>query len=117
MSDIGYTVIEPPSLDEWLCKVKNQAMLVALLTWLQQRLSQVLGDEFPSLQLEVIKVQYIGAYPALGIRGGNFSDDLPERIDLLTKRILLNSPVNDFLNFALDDQIDWDAKAQKLLGP
>ena len=114
MSEVGYTVVEPPSLDDWLCKVKNQAMLLALLTWVQQRLSQLLVDEFPLLQVEVIKVQYISTYAALGIRG-EFADDLPDRINTLTEHILSSSSVNDFLNFVLDDQIDWAAKARSLL--
>jgi len=114
---MGYGIIEPASLDSWLYKAKNQAMQVALLTWVQHRLSAMLIDEFPALHLEVIKVQYISTYPALGIRGGDLPDNLPERLDTLTKQILSNSSVNDFLDFALDDQIDWDAKAQEFFNP
>lgn len=97
---MGYGIIEPPSLDNWLCKAKYQAMQVALFTWVQHRLSAMLIDEFPSLHLEVIKVQYISTFPALGIRGDDFPDNLPERLDTLTKQILSNSSVSDFLDFA-----------------
>ncbi|MCC2974214.1 hypothetical protein [Massilia sp. IC2-476] len=118
MSDVGYTIIEPPSLGEWLGTVKNCGMLVALLTWLRHRLSEALKDDFPVLRIDVIKVEYLGTYPALGIQ---CSDDVPSDIDArlndLTNRILSDSSVTDFLNFALDDGIDWTAEAQTLLSP
>lgn len=115
MSDIGYTVIEPPSLDGWLGNVKNQALLVALLTWLKHRLSQALGGDFPLMQIDIIKVQYLGTYPALGLCG-DYPSDLPERIDVLVDRILQSSSVHDFMSFALEVDVDWDARARALLG-
>lgn len=118
MSDIGYTIIELPSLGEWSVTVKNRGMLVALLTWLRHRLSEALKDDFPELRVDVIKVEYLGAYPALGIqRGDSVPSDIDARLNDLTERILLESSVTDFLNFALDDGIDWTAEAQTLLGP
>jgi hypothetical protein len=118
MSDIEYTIVEPRSLEEWLGTAKNRAMLVALLTWLQHQLSDALKDDFPALKIKVIKVEYLGSYPAFGIQGDDeaISDHL-ERIDGLIERILSDSPITDFLNFAMNDNIDWDAEAQTLLGP
>lgn len=118
MSDVGYTIIEPPSLGEWLGTVKNRAMLVALLTWLRHRLSEALKDDSPALKIDVIKVKYLGTYPALGIRGDDdVPSDIPERLNVLTEQILSDSSVADFLSFALDDGIDWTAEAQTLLSP
>ena len=118
MSDAGYTIIEPPSLEDWLGTVRNRAMLVALLSWLRHRLSDALKDDSPALRIDVIKVEYLGAYPALGVHG---TDDVPaditERLTALTEQILSGSSVVDFLNFALDDGIDWTAEAQTLFGP
>jgi hypothetical protein len=117
MSNAGYTVIEPPSLEEWLGTVKNRAMLVALLSWLRHRLSKALKDDYPALIIDVIKVEYLGVYPALGVHGTNdVAADIPERVNALTEQILSGSSVVDFLNFALDDGIDWTAEAQALLG-
>jgi hypothetical protein len=101
-------------MDGWLGNAKNQAILVALLTWLQHRFSQALRDDFPSLKIDVIKVEYIGTYPALGVRG-DYPDDMPERLNDLTEHILSHSSVNDFLHFVLDDSVDWTAEAQTLL--
>ena len=118
MSDAGYTIIEPPSLEEWLGTVQNRAMLVALLSWLRLRLSEALKDDSPALRIDVIRVEYLGAYPALGVRGTHdVPADIPERLNALTEQILSGSSVADFLNFALDDGIDWTAEAQTLLGP
>jgi len=118
MSDAGYTIIEPPSLEEWLGTVKNRAMLVALLSWLQLRLSETLKDNSPALRIDVIRVDYLGAYPALGVHGNNdVPADIAERLNALTEQILSSSSVADFLNFALDDGIDWTVEAQTLLDP
>jgi hypothetical protein len=117
MSDAGYTIIEPPSLEGWLGTVKNRAMLVALLSWLRHRLSEVLKDDSPTLRIDLIRVEYLGAYPALGVHGTkDMPADIPERLDALTEQILSSSSLADFLNFALDDGIDWTAEAQTLLG-
>ncbi|MCC2958090.1 hypothetical protein LK542_20925 [Massilia sp. IC2-477] len=117
MSEIGYTIVEPPSIGEWLGNVKNRAMLLALLTWLRYQLSDALKDDFPALKIEVIKVEYLGSYPAFGIQGDNdVPSDLPERINGLIERILSDSSIADFLNFAMNDNIDWAAEAQTLLG-
>lgn len=118
MSDAGYTIIEPPSLEDWLGTVKNRAMLVALLSWLRLRLSEALKDDSLALKIDVIRVEYLGTYPALGVHGiDDVPADIPERLNGLTEQILSGSSVADFLNFALADDIDWTAKAQTLLGP
>lgn len=117
MSDAGYTIIEPPSLERWLGTVKNRAMLVALLSWLRHRLSKALKDDSPALRMDVIRGEYLGAYPALGVHGTeDIPADIPERLNALTEQILSSSSVADFLNFALDDGIDWTAEAQTLPG-
>lgn len=93
-------------------------MLLALLTWLQHRLVGALKDDFPALRIDVIKVEYLGSYPALGLQcDDDVPSDMHERLDDLTRHILSDSSVTDFLNFALDDGIDWTAEAQTLLGP
>ncbi|NNG21650.1 hypothetical protein [Telluria aromaticivorans] len=117
MSEIGYTIVEPPSLGEWLGNVKNRAMLVALLTWLRHQLFDALKDDFPTLKIEVIKVEYLGSYPAFGIHGDDVPSDLPDRLNGLIERILFESSIADFLNFAMNGNIDWAAEAQTLLGP
>jgi len=116
MNNIGYTIVELPSLERWLSSVNNSSMLVALCTWLTHRLSQALHDDYPSLIIEVIRVDYLGAYPALGLRDERNSDNLPERINDLAERILSSSSISDFLDFAFKDNIDWEAKAKTLLG-
>jgi len=118
MSELGYTIVEPPSLEEWLGNVKNRAMLVALLTWLRYQLSDALKDDFPALKIKVIKVEYLGSYPAFGLQGDNDApSDLPDRIDGLIERIFSDSSIADFFNFAMKDNIDWTAEARTLLGP
>jgi len=118
MSEIGYTIVEPRSLEEWLGNAKNRAMLVALLTWLQHQLSDALKDDFPALKIKVIKVEYLGSYPAFGLKGDDDArSDHIERINGLVEHILSDSPITDFLNFAMNDNIDWAAEAQTLLGP
>jgi hypothetical protein len=118
MSGIGYTIVEPSSLGEWLSNVKSRAMLVALLTWLRNQLSDALKDDFPTLKIEAIKVEYLGSYPAFGIQGDDdIPSDLPERLNGLVEGILSDSAIADFFSFAMNDNIDWTAEAQTLLGP
>jgi hypothetical protein len=118
MSEIGYTIVEPPSLEEYLVGIKNRAMLVALLTWLRYQLSNTLKDDFPALKIEVIKVEYQGVYPAFGLQGDDkLPPDFPERLNDLVERTLSDSSISDFLNFALNNNIDWTTEAQTLLGP
>jgi hypothetical protein len=99
MSGIGYTIVEPDSLGKWLGNVTNRPTLLALLTWLKHQLSDALRCEFPALKIEVIRVDYFGAYPAFGLQGDeDVPPDFDERLNGLVMGILSGSSIADFLD-------------------
>lgn len=117
MINDGYEIYEPEILGDWLAVVKNQAVLVAFLMWLVNQLKPRLLMQFPELSLEVIKVQYLGTYPAFGIK--HTEHYAPEAIATLMEstieELLQRTPVHVFLEFLFDGDVDWSDVARQLL--
>lgn len=117
MINEGYEIYEPEILGDWLAVVKNQAVLVAFLTWLVDQLRPRLLMRFPELSLEVIKVQYLGTYPAFGLK--HIENYAPEAIATLMEstieELLERTPVRAFLEFLFAGDVDWSDVAKQLL--
>lgn len=116
MNNVGYEICEPEIFGEWLATVKNRSILVPFLTWILGRVDDELKDKFPELNIEIIKVEYSGIYPAIGIRN---DDNIPENaikiLESLLEEILRTASVYDFVDFVFKDDTDWNDVAQRLL--
>jgi len=118
VSEFGYTVVEPEIINEWLAITRNQEMLVSLLYWLVEDVNVKLAEEFqfPPVQAEVIRVEYLGVYPAIGVReGGNISIDIAKKIEEIVTRKIQATSVLEFFQFALNENRDWNLEAKLFL--
>ncbi|PHV35630.1 hypothetical protein [Janthinobacterium sp. BJB304] len=117
MSNEGYEIYEPEVLGDWLGVVNNQAALVGFLMWLVEELKPLLLAKFPKLSLEVIKVEYLGTYPALGIK--NSADyaavDVAVFMESAIGEILQRTSVSVFLEFLFGSDVDWSEVANRML--
>ncbi len=108
MSDKGYQIVEPEILEEWLGANRNQEFLVALLYWIAKNLQLDFGARFPGVIIEVIKVEYLGAYPAIGIHYPNDQiPDLAASINLATNHLLSDKTVIDFAKYLFAENTKW----------
>jgi hypothetical protein len=62
----GYRIIEFDLLDPVISS-SHEEMGVALLDWMSKLISLELGPKLQGASVEVIKVTYLGSYPALGV--------------------------------------------------
>lgn len=116
MTDRGYTVVEPKILGDWLGTMKNREILVAMLSWLVMQVQDTLIKKFPGLHLEVLSIEYMGAYPAIGLQADDsIPDDIEDKIDSLIKELLSSTPLFKFAEFVFDNNVDWREEAEKLL--
>jgi len=77
-----------------------------------------LTEELPSSRIEVkvLKVEYLGAYPAIGIRDdGSLSADIALKIEETIVKKIKTTSILEFLQFALNSDRDWNYEAEKLL--
>jgi len=116
MSPIGYTVIEPDVIGLWHGLVKNREMVVALLSWLAVYLQAVLINQDPGVKIEVIRVEYMGAYAAIGAQfSANVADDIEDQIEVLVRDRLEKTPVHEFLAYVFEGEVDWTEFTRTLL--
>jgi hypothetical protein len=99
---------------------KYSDFLIAIEHWLIQELNSELKKYLVGAQIEVIKVEYIGAYPGLGYRykNPNAIDNLGPLLEVSINRILKEKSMMDFISF-LEAQkangTDWNALATKIM--
>lgn len=116
MSNTGYEIFEPEIIGEWFSVIKNQSVLVALLTWIIDKIRISLIAQNQNLILELIKVEYHGCYPAIGIKVNETTpDNFIDVLEIFTREILHRTSVYDFLEFLFANDIDWVKVTKKLL--
>ena len=115
--NIGYQLVEPPSVAALLAKSHSASITVALLTWLIEVASEELKDDLVDKQLAVIRAEYVGAYPAIGIHYGSpGATDFAPRLEATFARLLAERHVGDFVSFLSRSTTNWDAEAAALTG-
>ena len=107
-SNDGYQIVEPQIIQQWLNIVVHREFLVALLYWLAERLTKQLSTKYPGIEVSVIKVQYHGAYPCIGIRYPDESvPDLCESSEQSIENLIRNTSVLDFIQFVFSSKKSW----------
>ena len=110
----GYLIVEPASLLSLFGNPKCADLAILVLHWAAKEIETRLDNK--SLIVEVIRVEYMGAYPALGVRGGVLPDGLENRIEEIVGDLLGESSVRTLISYATSANIDWRNFSKEVLG-
>ncbi|NOJ95627.1 hypothetical protein HMI51_22170 [Corallococcus coralloides] len=111
----GYQIIEPSSLGMLTACPDKHEFAVAMLQWLVQGLQVELKDQLRGVEISLIRVEYQGAYPALGVRYVNEPNDLGKLIEQTADRLLQERSVSDFAAFLVREKVDWARRTADLM--
>ena len=113
----NYQIVEPPTLAGLFGTPANFDIAVALFTWLIDRLREDLKEQLVGAELEVIRAEYHGAYPAIGIHYDSDTDpnDLGPLVESTIAKLLSERTLADFLSFVASSKIDWKEVTDKLV--
>ena len=111
----GYQVVEPQGLLPLYGQRRNFAFAVAAFEWLIGAVRKDLGDRLLGVSLRVIRVEYLGAYPALGIHYDEGVPDVQVLVEEACERALRTRPVSEFVEFLGTGDRDWTRLAEQLM--
>jgi hypothetical protein len=114
----GYQLIEPELLAGLVAAPKTFDLSIALLAWVVEVVRAELGDRLKGVELEIIRVEYFGAYPAIGIHYSAADiDDVGPLVEATIVDLVTQRPVADFVSFLMRTPRNWREEAEALLGP
>ncbi|MCA0457097.1 MAG: hypothetical protein LCI00_24210 [Chloroflexi bacterium] len=112
----GYRVIEPTLINSIIVDSKYHAYAVSVLFWLVEEIYKALKDQIDTFDIEVIKVEYMGAYPALGVQyqrkpfeAPNYS--LEKLIEETSNRLLSEKSISELTKYIAASEVDWNEMA------
>jgi len=116
MSD-GYQLIATGKLDIVLRAFKSGEFLLAICHWIIQQLYVELNVQLAGVKIEVIKIEYIGAYPGLAIRYENPTErtNLGPLVEATIDRLLEERPLDEFITFLGASSTDWLALDTRIM--
>lgn len=92
----GYQLVEPAILAKLLPAAPNEGMGLAALSWIVERVRAKLGGALAHVDVDVIPVNYLGVYPAIGVRYHGEHEDLAPTIERAVAELLSGTPVIEF---------------------
>ena len=105
----GHQIVDLPILEKMIkLDYPNYGLFVRLLDWLVVELGKSEELSCLPIQIEVIVVEYMGAYPSIGVKYLDTSiDEVEDIIALESKRIISSKSVSNLLGhlFSEDDSI------------
>jgi hypothetical protein len=114
----GYQLLETPCLSDLVAAPKNFDLSVAVLSWLVEVISEELKEQLDRAEIEVIRAEYFGAYPALGIHyKGDPEEDLGPIVEAMAAKVLRERPVSDFVSYLMRAGTDWRKVTDDIVGP
>jgi len=102
MADIEktYQIIEPMSLDFLFSNPRHTKLAVEIFQWLIPQLYLTLGDQLKNVEIDVIRVSYLGNYPAIGLYYRIPGDsDVGKTVESAIERLIREKPAIDFFKF------------------
>jgi hypothetical protein len=112
----GYQIIEPDTLVGLFADPKYFELSVALFTWLIERLREDLKEQLVPAELDIIRVEYCGAYPAIGIHYHDRNpNDLGPLVESTIAKLMSERPVLEFVSFVARSKLDWREVTDKLM--
>jgi hypothetical protein len=111
----GYQLIPSDRLDSLVRAFKHSDFLIAIHHWLIPQLNAELKDQLANVELEVIKIEYLGAYPGLGVHYLAEIPDVAPLIEATIDRLLQERPVSELITFIVASGIDWQAETSRIM--
>jgi len=113
----GYQIIEPACLGELMTLNGSVDVAVALLSWLVEILRIDLEDRLNGAQIELIRAEYHGAYPAIGVHYPRTdAEDLGPVVETTIAELTGRRSIADFAAFLARVRMDWRKVADDLMG-
>lgn len=110
-----YRIIEPRLIDPLMVKTKYHEYAVLIFHWLIKEIYVELKDELDGIEIDVIKIVYIGKYPALGLQTASVNRGLEKLIETTANRLLQERTIIDLINFVSESNIDWKHKTNEIM--
>jgi hypothetical protein len=112
----GYQILEPNALHSLFGYPLYHVFALATMTWLCRQLSFELQDHIGHVHFEVIRAEYMGPYPAIGIqyKSEDYQDIAPLAEETIN-RILRQKSALELLKFIAESEVDWNKLAVKML--
>lgn len=113
----GYQVVEPDCLDRLAGDPKCQDLAILILHWIATEANT--RRALPSGTVEVIKVTYMGSYPALGVCGQSSdasADETDARLTKLAEEMLGGGSVAGLIAHAKTAGIQWSDFSKATMG-
>ncbi len=109
----GYRIIEPILINSMIVDKKYHAYAVSVLFWLVEAIYKALEDQIDTFDLEVIKVEYMGVYPALGLQYESMPYEAPnypleKLIEETANRLLSEKPISELIKYIAASVVDWN---------
>ena len=113
----GYQLLEMRALDNLAKWPHQHILLVPILFWLIDEIKLELKEELKNVELEVIKAEYHGAYPCLGIHYFNQKnpEDIGPIVEATIERLLSKKTAFDFVKHAEKGNINWNDVLKKVM--
>jgi hypothetical protein len=95
---MGYQIIEIVAIDKLIVSQTSLHVQVSILLWLIDYTKRSLKRD--DIELTLIKVEYVGAYPAIGIKYiSQTSEDLEDVVTQEWETVLSSVTMKDFIEF------------------
>jgi len=112
----GYQIVEPELLAPLLSNPQQIDASLMVLAWLIGEVHRELNGQLEGVEIEIIRVEYMGAYPALGVWYSRAAmADLGKLIEQTTDRILKKKNVAEFAAFCAGTDTDWAAMRKRVM--
>ena len=111
----GYQIIEPLCLSDLYSDPRHFEFAVTLFHWIVDELRNELNSEIKGIDIDVIRVNYLGAYPAIGISYINESKDMAPLIESAIDHLVARKPIIDLVSFIAKSNIDWKKETERLM--
>jgi hypothetical protein len=104
----SYQVVESPLLDGYMTTSLQCEIVVAILHWLIKEIKSSLAEQLEHVELDVIRITYLGSYPAIGICYRDASrGDVGPLVESSISQLLNEKQVINFIKSLTDHRITW----------
>lgn len=114
---MGYQIVEVPTLTRLAAAPTMTRFAVALLEWLVPRVQREVSTAISGVQVSVVRVEYLGAYPALGLTYERTDADAGQLASDAAERLLASTSLAEFLTSLELSTTDWRSVEQAVMGP
>jgi len=113
----GYQIVEPACLGALVGDPKCQDLAILILHWVAAEANA--RRTLPGGTVEVLKVTYMGSYPALGVRGQSpdaSADETDVRLAELAEELVRSGSVAGLIAHATSTGIHWRDFSRSMMG-